>query len=172
MGDAKRKQTAKALETVEGWLFPPSEWEIRTVSEIQTMPSVTVYRMPQETFQLFKLARNNCHQNASEVQAITGGGMEHIVGWWLQDEHYILHSVVRRGDRFFCVTPAGSFEPFTFVPDSTIECREEGRHRPFYREGVLLHKGLRVNPTKTIAYHCGFSKNSCANNSLWDLYSL
>jgi hypothetical protein len=78
--------------------------------------------------------------------------LKHVTGWWLQDGHYVLHSVVDQNGDYFCVTPAPMHieNTFDFIPDEKIEWRDEGEFRGAYRDGVAIGPGVRADPLKAI----------------------
>lgn len=157
VGEAKKRieSVRKAfLAEIDEWSFPPSEWEARTVSEIQLLPIVKVRRYPDDALSYMRMPARHCHANAQFMEDTDPSGrMKHITGWWIQGDTYLLHSVVLHDDQYVCVTPAPleSEETFDFVPDSEIEWRDDGEVRSAYRGGALIGKGVRTNPARSLA---------------------
>jgi hypothetical protein len=157
LGEAKKKREIMRQAILEGldeWSFPVSQWEKRSVAEIQSLPRVKVNRYPDEVLSYMRMPARRCHENAHFMQNNDPEGkIKHIVGWWVQGEDFVLHSVVLQGDQYVCVTPAPleSENTFEFVPDEKIEWRDEGNVRTAYRDGVAIGKGLRADPEKTLA---------------------
>ncbi len=99
-----------------------------------------------------------CHTNARWMEENDPNGRsKHIVGWWAQNENFVLHSVVRHpGNQYVCYTPVDETlvpdRSFRFRPDPKIEKRiGEGNRWSWYRAGVQIRAGVRQNPTQTIA---------------------
>lgn len=160
MGQAKRKleEIRKVfLAELEDWAFPPTDWERHTVIELQSLPIVKVQRYPKELISQMRMKARQCHVNALFMEDNgTKEGMKRITGWWIQGNGlYILHSVVLHKGNYVCVTPAPyeSESLFSFVPDSKIDWHKEGAGFAPYRDGMKIIKGVRANPSKTIADH-------------------
>lgn len=157
MGEGKRKREAmrKALlADLEEWSFEPTDWEARTVSEIQSLPIVTVGRGPDDQLAYMRMVARQCHQNAAFMEKNDPEGLtKQVTGWWIQQDNYVLHSIILQAGQYICVTPAPleSADSFDFVPDPKIEWREEGSYRIAYRDGVEIGKGVRRNPAKAVA---------------------
>ena len=83
------------------------------------------------------------------------GRTKRIVGWWRQGDKYVLHSVVNYRGQYLCFTPVDeSLLPdshFEFLPDPKIEIREADDQNAYYRDGVKIGAGVRVDPYRTIA---------------------
>lgn len=157
MGEAKRKLEkvrASFIAELDNWSFSPTEWESRTVAEIQALPVIKVMRYPDDALEYMRMPPRECHKNARFMQDNDPNGrLKQVTGWWMQDGNYVLHSVVDQYGDYVCVTPAPLHpeNPFDFIPDEKIEWRDEGDFRVAYRDGVKIGPGVRSNPTKAIA---------------------
>ncbi|WP_234052600.1 MULTISPECIES: hypothetical protein [unclassified Xanthobacter] len=157
MGEAKRKLEQVRhtfLADLGEWMFPPSDWETRTVAEIQALPVVIVTRRPDRDLEYMRMPAKQCHENAHFLQVHDPEGlMRHVTGWWVQDGNYVLHSVVEKDGHFFCVTPAPAYveKTFDFIPDDKIEWRVDGEHMAPFRDGVEVGRGVRTDAAATIA---------------------
>lgn len=157
MGQAKLKIEIfrkSVLSELENWVFDPTVWETRTVAEIQILPIVTVERAPNKTLEFMRMLPRQCHKNAKFMETNDPNGrMKHITGWWIQDDKYVLHSVVYHDGQYSCVTPAlhERDSSFHFVPDFEIEWRDVGEYEVPYRNDVEIGPGIRTNPAKTLA---------------------
>jgi hypothetical protein len=157
VGEAKRRtQEMKKmyLANLSNWLFEPTEWEKKTVSEIEQLPIVQVRRYPDDALKWMKMPPQQCHENAAFMQKNDPGkSVSHITGWWIQSDCYVLHSVILREDQYSCVTPAPyeTTNIFDFVPDSKIVWREDGLVRSAFRDNVMIGKGVRKNPVEHLA---------------------
>ncbi|WP_051678736.1 hypothetical protein [Xanthobacter sp. 91] len=157
MGDAKRKLERVRQTFLAGlgdWMFPPSDWETRTVAEIQALPVVIVTRRPIHELEYMRMPAKQCHANARFLQDHDPERiMRHVAGWWVQPPNYVLHSVVEKDGHFFCVTPAPDYldGTFEFIPDDKIEWRVDGEHMAPFREGVEIGRGVRSDAAATIA---------------------
>ncbi|AUX78890.1 hypothetical protein [Sinorhizobium fredii] len=157
MGEAKRK-TEKTrvsfLAELDKWYFPTTEWEARTVAEISQLPVVKVTRYPDDTLAYMRMPPRACHANARFMQDNDPDKrLRQVTGWWPQDGHYVLHSVVDQHGEYVCVTPAPMYvgRTFDFIPDEKIEWRDEGDYRTGYRNGIEIGPGVRADPAKTLA---------------------
>lgn len=157
MGEAKRnleRVRQSFLAEIDKWAFPATDWEARTVEELKSMPRTKVIRYPDDALEYMRMPPRECHVNARFMQDNDPEGrLRQVTGWWLQDDNYVLHSVVDQYGRLVCVTPAPLHpeNSFDFIPDPKIEWRDEDDYREAYREGVCIGPGLRSNPEKTLA---------------------
>lgn len=156
MGAGKRKLEqvrAAFLAELDSWMFPPSEWETRTVEEIQSLPVVKVERYPDHVLEYMRMPERQCHANARFMQDHDPEQrLRQVTGWWLQEGSYVLHSVVDQQGKLVCVTPAPLHRDptFEFIPDAKIEWREQGDYRVPYRDNIEIGRGVRVDPLKTM----------------------
>lgn len=156
MGEAKRnmeKLRASFLAELDNWSFPPTDWEARTVVEIQKLPVVMVRRYPDDALKYMRMPPRECHKNARFMQDNDPDGrLRQVSGWWFQNGNYVLHSVVDQYGDLVCVTPAPLHRenPFPFIPDAKIEWRDEGDYRVPYRDGVEIGPGVRADPEMTL----------------------
>ena len=145
------------LAEVDRWSFPVTDWELATVKEIERLPVVTAHRMPAAQLEWMRMEPRECHANARFMEAKDPDRrMKQVIGWWPQGDHYVLHSVVRnRLGQYVCVTPVDAKlvpdTQFDFVPDLTIEVREESGVRSCYRDGVQIGAGVRRDPAQSLA---------------------
>lgn len=154
MGEQKLDEGQLAyLRELENWLFPITEWEVKTVAEISTLPMMRVTRAPDHILEHMRMTPRLCHENSRLLQENDPEQrVRQVTGWWLQDGQYLLHSVVDRYGTLICVTPAPLHDEqtFDFIPDAKIEWRDEGNYRNAYRDGVEIGPGVRANPEETI----------------------
>ncbi|MCS4240927.1 hypothetical protein M2418_000429 [Rhizobium sp. BIGb0125] len=138
--------------------LPASEWEKKTYQEIIALPRVTVTRPPKDQLLALDMVEYDCHTNcaAQEANDLTKSS-HHVFGWMVLGSDLILHSVVKIGSQWFCLTPqlvelASRFE---YIPDPLIEwCSSgDGRSREPYRSGVRLPDALRKHPERHIKMH-------------------
>lgn len=135
------------------WDFPDSEWETKAVDEIMALAddAVVVTRVPAAQLEWMRMPAAECHANASWY-AKNDPRATMVTGWWVQFPSFVLHSVVRIGDDYFCVTPTPFDEgEFHFIPDAKIEWRDTGNVRTAFRDGVAIGPGLRRYPSFTRA---------------------
>lgn len=157
MGEAKRKSENARLgliEELDKWLFPATDWERLAVKEILATPSAHVTRLPADQLARMNMKAQQCHVNASEYARLDPEKKtEHLIGWWVQPERLVLHSVVRREGTLICLTPTsfGHGSSLKFIHDGKIEVREDGNRRPLLRDGVNIGPGLRIEPEALIA---------------------
>lgn len=155
MGEAKKKREVMAQQLrlqAERWSFPESEAETQAVAEISKLDTVTVRRVSPDKLAYMRMEPNQCHANAlfmenNDPQRKT----KRISGYWLQQGNYVLHSVIKDDNGYFCVTPIviGAPPVFDFIPDPDIEWREENDFRVAYRKGIPVEPGFRGDPAET-----------------------
>jgi hypothetical protein len=143
------------LDRYAKWSFPPTDWERRVAAKLARLPRVDAVRLDTDDLLQRGHQPHRCHENA--VRWAEGHpGFVPVKGWWLENEAYVPHSVVRarQGGPCICVTPP---EPgldlpatLTFVPDSLIELRP-GPNYGWYRAGRRIGPGIRMHPEKFIA---------------------
>lgn len=155
MGEAKRKierLRATFLADAEKWLFPPSEWEARTIEEVRQLPMHTVRRVVGAEAQVSGMPPRECHANCRWYEKNDPEGKSRqVTGWWHQDGNYVLHSVVARDGGMIDITPSEVHGPLVdFVPDPKIEWREQGDRLAPYREGVRVPVGIRSDPAAAL----------------------
>lgn len=159
MGEAKRKSEAmRAAMLIEcdQWSKPPSDTEKQALDELLAMPSVKAVRATAQNIQMMGMNPKDCHENCTWYATNDPSGeWEHVFGWWIQPNALVLHSVIRRGDDYVCITPqvdraVGAM--FTFIPDAAITPEQNGDHFLLLRNGQNHHPGLRLDPTATIEY--------------------
>jgi hypothetical protein len=154
MSDVDRIGRDAMLARYAQWSFPPTDWERRVAAKLARLPRVDAVRLDPADLLQRGYNPHRCHENAARW-ADTSPGVAVAKGWWLQDEIYVLHSVVRtaKGGHHICVTPPepGLELPDTliFVPDALIEFRP-GRDPGWYRAGRRIGPGIRMNPEKFI----------------------
>jgi hypothetical protein len=156
VGEAKRNRelARKAfLAEIENWTFEPTDWEIRTVEEIRSLPVISVQRYSPEQLRSMRMKPRECHNNAGFMETHDPEKKtKHVIGWSILGDFYVIHSVILRDGSYLCVTPTGPSSPdnFPFVPDPKIEWREEGGFRIFYRDNEKIGRGVRAYPAKAI----------------------
>lgn len=135
------------------WDFPDSEWETKAVDEIMAMAdeAVIVTRVPVAQLEWMRMPAGQCHANAGWY-AERDPRATMVTGWWVQFPSFVLHSVVRIGNEYLCVTPTPFDEGgFHFIPDAKIEWRDTGNVRTAFRDGQAIGPGLRRHPSFTRA---------------------
>ena len=158
MGEAKRKLEevrTTMLRVVEGWMLEPTEWEARMVAEVRRLPRIEGQRYPPHVLAYMKMKMGECHANAWFMEREDPDMLnKRVVGWTVTDGQFVLHSVVRRGEDMFCVTPAprGAGEVLTFLPDSAIVCEEIDGRFVHLRGGERIKYGLRPDPAASIEF--------------------
>jgi hypothetical protein len=159
MGDAKKKfEALRALmrEECDQWSKPPSDEEQATLQELLELPAVRAVRATPENLAVMGMTAKNCHENCAwYADNDPGGEWEHVFGWWMQPSALVLHSVIRRGDKYVCITPQADpavKNDFLFIPDDAITPEKADDHYLLLRNGVSHHPGLRLDPQATIEY--------------------
>ncbi len=158
MGEAKRKREElrqRFLQIVEGWSAAPTEWETRMVAEVKELPRMTVRRYPPHVLAYMNMKQGECHANCQFMQNEDPDGIcQRVVGWTYTDGQFVLHSVVKRNDEYFCVTPVppGFPQEIIFVPDPAITVEEKDGRYIFSRGGEEIRYGLRPNPAATLEF--------------------
>lgn len=159
MGEAKRKSDAlRAAMLIEcsQWSKPPSDIERAALDELIAMPSVRAVRATAQNLQMMGMSAKDCHENCHwYAKNDPSGEWQHVFGWWMQPSALVLHSVIRRGDEYVCITPQADpavGAQFTFIPDEAITPEKNGDHFLLLRKGQNHHPGLRFDPAATIEY--------------------
>lgn len=171
MGEAKRKleNIRKALlGELEKWSFPATEWERNAIKEILAMTSSSVTPFSHAQMLSMNMKPQQCHVNASEYARLDPEKKtEHLIGWWVQSERLILHSVVRRDGRLNCLTPSafGHDESFQFIHDPRIEVQDEGVRKFMLRDGTRIGPGLRMDPETLMAKYASWKSRLLAGES-------
>lgn len=155
MGQAKRrKQELKEhlLLQADWWTFSPSEWERALVDELLDMPAYPVPRMDEADMAAMKMAPNQCHANTRWYEKNDPNARSKAVsGWWMKNTDFVLHSVMKDGDQYFCVTPGDQGEDeIIFIPDPNIVWVERGANCAAIRNGEEVGVGVRRFPALTI----------------------
>jgi hypothetical protein len=135
MGEAKRRREEvrkQFLEMIDWWSFEPTEWEREAVEAIDRLPVVRVRRYPPHILKEMGMPPQKCHANARFMEENDPRGIiRRVNGWRLDNNNYVLHSVIDQGGgAICCVTPSLIDEPdeFDFRPDDAIEWREDGEY--------------------------------------------
>lgn len=141
---------------LDEWAFPATDWEAEMVRQIESLPAVTAHRVSAARLKWMRMKPRQCHANAVFMERNDPAGkMCRVIGWMPDSGVYVLHSVVRHGGGYACVTPVdprlGLSSRFAFIPDPAIEARRVGDHECYYRGGVAIGPGLRADPTRTLA---------------------
>ncbi|KXG84339.1 hypothetical protein ATO67_12525 [Agrobacterium bohemicum] len=131
--------------------FPVTEWEKRAYTEVISLPRVVVTRPPRDQLLAADMVPYDCHTNCSTQEANDPSRLSrHVFGWMVCGSDLILHSVVKMGSQWLCLTPQlVELAPrFEFVPDARIEWRDadDGVSRVAYRHGKVLPETLRKDP--------------------------
>jgi hypothetical protein len=156
MGEAKRKSEAlrqSMLKEMDLWTEPPSDYERQLAAEISGMPVVKVLRPPRAEIIQHGMKPQECHQNCISYCQLDPEGRSTIVtGWWIKGDNYVSHSVVRREQQLFCVTPyIWEERQFRFVPDSKITWSDGPNGTVVSeRDGRPLELRVRMDPERTI----------------------
>lgn len=135
--------------------FPVTEQEKLAYAEVVCLPRVIVTRPPKDQLLAAGMVPYDCHTNCSTQEANDPSKLSrHVFGWMVCDADLILHSVVKMGGQWLCLTPqlvelASRFE---FIPDAHIEWREadDGVSLVAYRNGTRLPEALRKDPQQHI----------------------
>jgi hypothetical protein len=152
VGEAKRKEErlrAALLVECDLWDRPGSAWEAQLVEEIGQLEIVAAERAPADQLEWGGMQPRECHANSIFYSRNDPtGASKHVLGWWVQGDLLVLHSVIENDGRYICITPQESDVPavFPFIPDPAIEAREEGDHLEYYRNGQPITAGLRQDP--------------------------
>ena len=152
MGETKREceaMRAYLLEEIERWSFPLSDWEKAMIALISQLPVVMVMRASDEELKQMRMQPQECHTNAQFMEENSPDRrVRQILGWWIIQDRYVLHSVIQQDDTMICVTPSpySTETPFQFIPDDEIKARREGNQCVFYRNEQLIGVGLRSDP--------------------------
>ena len=91
---------------------------------------IKVLRISEEEIKVLGTTPNNCHHNVYRYVARNKDlGVEHVYGWTILNDHYLLHSVVRHQDgRVECITPSiedcGPRLYINFIEDPQIGLRD------------------------------------------------
>lgn len=159
MGEAKRRAEAtRTLMLIEcdQWSKDPSDEEAAALAELLALPSVIAVRATPENMRQMGMCSKDCHENCHWfADNDPDGEWQHVFGWWKQPSALLLHSVIRRGDQYVCITPQadpGVGNKFTFIPDDAITPEREGDHFQLTRNGHSHHPGVRLDPAATIEY--------------------
>ncbi|RUM07649.1 hypothetical protein EFR84_08025 [Rhizobium chutanense] len=164
------------LWSAESMAFPPSPEEADALSEILTLPRVTVTRPSMDHLLAMGMAAYDCHRNcAAYAESYSDGSTRHVWGWIIHGADLILHSVVERGGLWRCLTPQYIEAPshFPFIPDMTIEWREnaDGSREP-HRNGTKLPNALRKYPEDHIRMRDRFRELIDSGMSVLDARSM
>jgi hypothetical protein len=152
MGEAKRREQklkAALLAECDRWDRPGTDWERLLVEELRELEFVKAQRAPADQLEWGRMQIRECHANAIFY---TGNDpsreTKHVLGWWIQGDIFVLHSIIESGGQFICITPQERGVPdiFPFIPDPKIEARAEGDLLHYYRNGQAIDAGLRTDP--------------------------
>ncbi len=137
---------------------PITEWEKQAYTEVISLPRVIVTRPPKDQLLAAGMVPYDCHTNCFTQEANDPTKMSrHVFGWMICDADLILHSVVKMGTEWLCLTPqlVGLASRFEFIPDPLIEWRDadDGVSRVPYRRGAQLPDALRKHPEHRIKMH-------------------
>lgn len=152
MGEAKRREAilrAAILQECDLWDRPGTEWEARLVAEIRQLPVVVGERAPPHEMAWGGMRPRECHANCIFYAKNDPTGIsKHVLGWWLQGDLLVLHSMIENGGRYICITPQEKDVPdvFPFIPDAKIQTVEDGEHFDYLRDGEPIVAGLRPDP--------------------------
>ncbi|MFC3579098.1 hypothetical protein [Sphingomonas hylomeconis] len=152
MGEAKHKEAvlrAALLVECDLWDKPGTPEEATAVAEIRRLPIERAERAPADELAWGRMPARECHANAIWYSENDPSGQtEHVVGWWLQGDIFMLHSVIRAAGRYICITPQEWDVPsiFPFIPDPKITWIAEGDFRRYVRDEYPIGAGLRADP--------------------------
>lgn len=137
-------------DPTQAWLLAKgSANEAAIVSDLKKLPVSRVDVGDPTRLSEIGMLERNCHQNCQRVVEKQGyRNCRKVVGWWVVDGVYLLHSVIDLDGELFCVTPnVDRYEDFIhFIADDQIEERDDGEFSAFYRKGVRLSYGVRDDP--------------------------
>lgn len=156
MGEARRRANAlrkSMLEEIELWMQPSSVYERSLAVEIANLPVVTAFRPSREEIIRSGMKARGCHQNCiSYCQIDPDQKSEPVFGWWVKGDNYISHSVVRRDELLFCITPYIFDErEFLFIPHMKISWEYDSNGIVLVqRDGRPVELRVRSNPQRTI----------------------
>ena len=157
LGEAKQnreRRRRQALADVDLWSFPPTDWEAETVREIQRLPTVQALRFAEHKLAYMRMHPRECFANTRFYQENDPTGLsEQVLGWWPQNDNYVLHAVIKTSGKYFCLTPSPHHpeNPFEFIPDPLIKLREIDGFRVAFRKDFRIGPGVRTDPKKTLA---------------------
>jgi hypothetical protein len=156
MGQAKVRREAlrlKLLEKSKEWEFPPSSWEAEVCAELKEDDVVVVPRVASAELDWMRMPTNQCHANVNwYVENDPEKKSLAVTGWWVQWPNFVLHSVVERAGKLFCITPSPlEDKEIPFIPDTKISWIEDGKVYSAFRSGRKIGPGVRVFPAFTIA---------------------
>lgn len=154
MGEAKlrrKREKAMLLSEWADWTRPPTPEEALLVAEIDKLPTVTVQRQPVEALTWGRMKAKECHANCQWYEDNDPNGEHKAVrGWWKQPNGiHMLHSVIRRGDDYACITPGPPPDFYQFAPDPEILFVNDERGS-LKRRGQIPPKFVRSDPERTI----------------------
>jgi len=145
---------AEFLKIGEEWMQPPDQNEKKLLFQISRLKMQTVQVAPEEQIAYMRMPPRQCHANC-EWYAEQPNPMHEIGvlrGWRLENDVYILHSVVTVDGQPLCITPAEIYEPtMLFAADKKIR-RKAGDDSlyHYFRGSIPIGKGVRRDPEKTI----------------------
>ena len=167
MGEAKRRENAlreMMIKEFQGWQFKMQPDEIVAYNEIEKLKTVIVKRYPEDKLEYMRMKPKLCHDNCEFlVENDPNKETIQVVGWLNAGHALVLHSVIRRGEEYFCVTPPpidGIPEIFSFRPDPEIRMKKNksGTKFDFYRNEYCLPKGIRREPERVIGIFFNLEK--------------
>lgn len=154
--EARRRREqlkAKALAEMHDWTRPPTAEEALLVTEIDNLPTVTVRREIARRLSWAGMKAGDCHANCRWYEEHDpNGSFKAAAGWWKQPHGvHMLHSVIRAGDVYVCITPGPPPDEFKFAPDPEITyVGDDSGMRSLRRRGQNPPKLLRRDPARTI----------------------
>jgi len=159
------------LRNVEAFAAPATEWEQQAYNEVIALPRVVVTRPPKDELLAADMVPYHCHSNCATQEANDpSGSSRHVFGWMVLGEDLILHSVVKMGSQWLCLTPqtVELSSRFDFIPDPLIEWRDadDGVSLVAYRHGKELPETLRKDPEHHIRMHSELLKQIASGLSV------
>jgi len=156
MGQAKTKLEAmrtRQLELAAYWDFPPTPEEAAICAGLRDMEIVIAQRASPADLSYMRMPKNSCHENVSWYERNDPTGQSRAVtGWWVQWPDFVLHSVLKFGEKYICITPSDMNEQeFPFMPDPEIIWERRQEHYIAKKMGYEIGIGVRLFPEFTMA---------------------
>lgn len=130
---------------------PVTETEKQAYNDVIALPRVVVTRPPKDELLAADMVPYDCHTNCAAQEANDPtGSSHHVFGWMVLGQDLILHSVVKMGSDWLCLTPqtVELSSRFDFIPDPLIEWwdADDGVSLVACRQGKELPEALRKDP--------------------------
>ncbi len=140
------------LSDAWAWDFPATQWEADVVADLADNRVYTIKRFPKEELDRLGMRANACHANVRRIVE-NNAEAEAAAGWLVEEPDLAVHSVIKIGEHYICVTPSRSGdETCEFMPDPKITWTPYGSEMAPVRNGQIIKgPGIRQYPAFTIA---------------------